>query len=61
MAKKSMIEKWKQEPKFSVRKYNRCNICGRPRGYMRKFEICRICFRELSYKGQIPGITKASW
>lgn len=61
MAKKSMIEKWKQEPKFSVRKYNRCNICGRPRGYMRKFEICRICFRELSYKGEIPGITKASW
>ena len=56
-----MIEKWKQEPKFSVRKYNRCKICGRPRGYIRKFEICRICFRELSHQGAIPGITKASW
>ena len=61
MAKTSMIEKWKREPKFSVRKYNSCKICGRPRGYMRKFEMCRICFRELSYKGAIPGITKASW
>ena len=61
MAKKSMVEKWSKEPKFSTRKYNRCKICGRPRGYMRKFEMCRICFREQSYKGAIPGVTKASW
>ena len=61
MAKTSMIEKWTREPKFSVRKYNRCKRCGRPHGYMRKFELCRICFRELSYQGAIPGITKASW
>ena len=61
MAKTSMIEKWKREPKFSVRKYNGCKRCGRPHGYMRKFELCRICFRELSYQGAIPGITKASW
>ena len=61
MAKTSMIEKWKREPKFSVRKYNRCKRCGRPHGYMRKFELCRICFRELSYQDAIPGITKASW
>ena len=61
MAKTSMIEKWKREPKFSVRKYNRCKRCGRPHGYMRKFELCRIGFRELSYQGAIPGITKASW
>lgn len=61
MAKKALIEKWSRAPKFSVRKYNRCKICGRPHGYMRKFEMCRICFRELSYKGAIPGVTKASW
>ncbi|MDU7943811.1 MAG: 30S ribosomal protein S14, partial [Streptococcus salivarius] len=27
----------------------------------RKFKLCRVCFRELAYKGQIPGVTKASW
>ncbi|MEM5794652.1 MAG: type Z 30S ribosomal protein S14 [Bacillota bacterium] len=61
MAKQSMIEKWKREPKFKVRFHNRCKICGRPHGYIRKFEMCRICFRELAYKGAIPGVTKASW
>ena len=29
--------------------------------YLRKYGICRICFRELAYKGQIPGVKKASW
>ena len=57
MAKKAMIEKWSREPKFKVRKYNRCKICG----HIRKFEMCRICFREQSYAGAIPGVTKASW
>ena len=61
MAKTALIEKWKSEPKFKVRAYNRCKICGRPHGYMRKFGLCRICFREYSYKGAIPGVTKASW
>ena len=61
MAKKALIEKWKNEPKFEVRRYNRCKVCGRPHGYMRKFGLCRICFRELTYKGQIPGVKKASW
>lgn len=61
MAKQSMIEKWKRDPKFKVRFHNRCKICGRPHGYIRKFEMCRICFRELAYKGAIPGVTKASW
>lgn len=61
MAKKSMIEKWQKEPKFKVRKYNRCKRCGRPRGYLRKFELCRICFRELASLGEIPGVTKSSW
>ncbi|MEA3286706.1 MAG: type Z 30S ribosomal protein S14 [Candidatus Marinimicrobia bacterium] len=61
MAKKSLIAKAKRTPKFKVRGYNRCRVCGRPRGYLRKFGLCRICFRELALKGEIPGIVKASW
>lgn len=61
MAKKSIVNKNMLEPKFKVRHYNRCKLCGRPHAYMRKFGICRICFRELSYRGEIPGIRKASW
>ncbi len=61
MAKKSMINKAAAEPKFSTRRVNRCQICGRPRGYMRKFDMCRVCFRNLASKGQVPGVTKASW
>ncbi len=61
MARKAKIEAHKHAPKYSVRGYNRCNICGRPRGYMRKFGICRICFREMAYRGEIPGVTKSSW
>ncbi|NLJ41018.1 MAG: type Z 30S ribosomal protein S14 [Clostridiales bacterium] len=61
MAKKSMRVSQKREAKFSTREYNRCNVCGRPRAYLRKFGLCRICFREFAYKGQIPGVRKASW
>ena len=61
MAKKSMINKQQRTPKFYTRAYNRCKICGRPHAYLRKYGICRICFRELAYKGQIPGVKKASW
>ena len=61
MPKKSMIAKARRTPKFRSRKYNRCQRCGRPRGYYRKFGLCRICFRELALRGEIPGVTKASW
>ena len=61
MAKKSMVLKQQKVQKFSTRAYTRCKICGRPHSYMRKFGICRICFRELAYKGEIPGVRKASW
>ena len=61
MAKEALIVKQKKKPKFKVREYNRCQICGRPRGYMRRFDICRICFREMSLNGLIPGVTKSSW
>lgn len=44
-----------------VRFTRRCEITGRPRGNMRKFNMSRIQFRELAYKGQIPGVKKASW
>lgn len=40
---------------------NRCSETGRPRGYMRQFGLSRISFREHANKGEIPGVTKASW
>lgn len=61
MTRKSLLVKAKRKPKFKVRKYNRCNICGRPRAYIRDFGLCRICFRELAYRGELPGVRKASW
>ena len=61
MAKKSMIIKQARKQKYPTREYNRCQICGRPRGYLRKFKMCRLCFRKLASEGQLPGITKSSW
>ncbi len=61
MAKRCLMEKVNRPPKYKVRSYNRCPLCGRPRGYLRKFGMCRICFRELANKGQIPGVVKSSW
>jgi len=61
MARKSLIEKLKKEPKYKTRSYNRCKLCGRSRAYYRKFQICRICFRTLALRGEIPGVKKASW
>ncbi|MFO7753207.1 MAG: type Z 30S ribosomal protein S14 [Desulfobacteraceae bacterium] len=61
MAKKALIAKAARKPKFKVRGYNRCPMCGRSRGFLRKFGICRICFRELASAGKLPGVTKSSW
>ncbi|MEA1939276.1 MAG: type Z 30S ribosomal protein S14 [Candidatus Caldatribacteriota bacterium] len=61
MARKALVEKANKKPKYKVRKYFRCSICGRPRGYLRKFGICRICFRKMAHKGELPGVTKSSW
>lgn len=61
MAKKSLIAKAKRDPRFGVRRYNRCQLCGRPRAYLRKFGMCRICFRKLAHQGVVPGVKKASW
>ncbi|TET35585.1 MAG: type Z 30S ribosomal protein S14 [Planctomycetota bacterium] len=61
MAKKCLIIKQRRPQKYKTRQYNRCQICGRPRGYYRKFQICRICFRTIANRGEIPGVRKASW
>ena len=53
--------KQKIAPKFSTRRYNRCELCGRRRAYYRKFRVCRCCFRSLALRGEIPGVRKASW
>jgi small subunit ribosomal protein S14 len=44
-----------------VRMHNRCNLTGRPKGYIRQFGVSRVTFREMANKGLIPGVTKASW
>ncbi|NLT52017.1 MAG: 30S ribosomal protein S14 [Ignavibacteria bacterium] len=44
-----------------VRKHNRCQFTGRPRGYYRKFGVSRLVFREMALRGEIPGVKKSSW
>jgi len=61
LAKKALRNKAVKKPKFKVRAYNRCPICGRARAYIRKFGVCRICFRDFASKGKLPGVVKSSW
>ena len=61
MAKKCLINKQAKKPKFKVRAYSRCKLCGRSRAFLRRFGMCRICFRNLAGEGKIPGVIKASW
>ncbi len=61
MAKTSQKIRQARPARFSTRVYTRCSICGRPHSVLRRYGVCRICFRELAYKGQIPGVRKASW
>lgn len=61
MARKAMVEKSKNKPKFPTRAKNRCLVCGRSRAYLRKFGLCRICFRNMAHEGELPGVLKASW
>lgn len=44
-----------------IRQHNRCQLTGRPKGYMRQFGLCRVKFREMALQGKIPGVTKSSW
>lgn len=43
------------------RQRNRCELTGRPRGVFRKFGLCRNKLREIAFRGEVPGMTKASW
>lgn len=61
MATKAKEVRELKKLKFRVRYRNRCQLCGRPRGYIRLFGLCRLCFREAALKGEIPGVKKASW
>lgn len=47
--------------KSRIRHRNRCQRCGRTRGYLRDFGMCRICVRELSLSGELVGVRKSSW
>jgi small subunit ribosomal protein S14 len=61
MAKLSKIAQAKRKPKFKVRAYTRCPLCGRSRAFLNKFQMCRICFRNRALKGEITGVIKSSW
>ena len=61
MAKTSLKVKCSRPKKFKTREYTRCERCGRPHAVLSEFKLCRICVRELAYKGQLPGVKKASW
>jgi len=61
MATYALMAKMRKPQKFSTRFRNRCQICGRPRGYYRDFGLCRICLRKMAHEGLIPGLKKSSW
>ena len=61
MSTKALENKVKKKPKFRVRGYTRCELCGRSRAVYRKFKLCRICLRTLANEGKIPGVVKSSW
>ena len=61
MANKAKIVRESKKLRFRSRYRNRCQICGRPRGYIRLFGLCRLCFRQLAQTGALPGVKKASW
>lgn len=61
MARLALKIKAKRPPRFKVRAYTRCELCGRTRAVYRKFRICRLCFRKLASEGRIPGVRKSSW
>lgn len=56
-------QKLQQLPRDSspVRQRNRCSLTGRPRGVFKKFGLCRNKLREIAMRGEVPGMTKASW
>lgn len=61
MARAQAFAKFQTQLKFSTRQRTRCERCGRGRAIINKFALCRVCLRDLSLKGEIPGVLKASW
>jgi len=61
MATTAWVAKNNGPLKFSTRRRNRCQVCGRPRAFYRDFGLCRICFRKMAHEGLIPGVRKSSW
>ena len=61
MARKAMILKAEEKPKYRAAWFGAAKSADGPGGYMRKFDMCRICFRKLASEGKIPGVTKSSW
>lgn len=61
MATAARIAKTRKQPKYKIRARHRCALCGRPRAFLRKFGLCRLCFRSYALRGEIAGVTKASW
>ena len=61
--KMEAVEKLSRLPRDSAksRQQNRCSLTGRPHGYYRKFGLGRNKLRELAMRGDVPGLTKASW
>lgn len=61
MARIASVAKMQRPQRYATRFRNRCRVCGRSRAYFRDFGMCRLCFRAAAHRGEIPGITKASW
>lgn len=57
---RTALNKMRRDTSFTRLK-NRCQLTGRPHGYLRKFKMSRICLRELAGQGMVPGVIKASW
>lgn len=60
-AKEVQQRRLKKKSKYASRVYNRCQNCGRARGYIRMFGLCRICFRKMASQGEISGVKKSIW
>lgn len=61
MARACQWAKMNRPPKFRTRLVNRCRSCGRARAFYRDFGLCRVCLRLMALRGELPGVTKASW
>ena len=61
MTTKAQMAKSRRKPKYSTRIQRRCQLTGRSRGVYRKFGLSRVKIREITNRGEIPGLSKASW